>query len=264
MQQHDGIDGGKAFDWGRVSEQYAEYRDIYPQTFYRKILDLDLCTRGQHVLDIGTGTGVLPRNLYAQGASFIGIDCAENQIAQARQLAVRAGMDLAFACCPAEEADFAPSTFDVVTACQCFVYFNHELLAPKLSEILKPGGRFAALYMAWLPEEDPVAGESEKLILKYNPDWTGAGEVRRPIAVPASYSPYFTVERQEVFDLYVPFTRESWHGRILASRGVGASLPPEELARFDKEHRALLAQVAPQWFNVLHYAAFTILRNNEE
>ena len=26
----DRIDAGKAFDWGRTSEKYAKYRDIYP------------------------------------------------------------------------------------------------------------------------------------------------------------------------------------------------------------------------------------------
>ena len=37
------IDGGKGFDWGKVSDEYAKYRDIYPQEFYQKILDLGLC-----------------------------------------------------------------------------------------------------------------------------------------------------------------------------------------------------------------------------
>lgn len=31
------IDNGKAFDWGRTSQDYAKYRDIYPDEFYRKI-----------------------------------------------------------------------------------------------------------------------------------------------------------------------------------------------------------------------------------
>ncbi len=55
------IDHGKVFDWGRASADYAKYRDIYPQEFYQKILDLGLCQAGQKVLDLGTGTGVLPR-----------------------------------------------------------------------------------------------------------------------------------------------------------------------------------------------------------
>lgn len=33
------IDGGKAFDWGKASADYAKYRDIYPQEFYDRILE---------------------------------------------------------------------------------------------------------------------------------------------------------------------------------------------------------------------------------
>ena len=33
------IDAGKAFDWGKTSEEYAKYRDIYPSEFYKKKLE---------------------------------------------------------------------------------------------------------------------------------------------------------------------------------------------------------------------------------
>ena len=51
----DRIDAGKAFDRGKTSEDYARFRDIYPEEFYRKIVDRGLCINGQKVLDIGTG-----------------------------------------------------------------------------------------------------------------------------------------------------------------------------------------------------------------
>lgn len=75
----DRIDAGKAFDWGRTSEEYAKYRDIYPEEFYKKIADRGLCIEGQKVLDLGTETGVLPRNMYKYGAEWTGTDMKLNQ-----------------------------------------------------------------------------------------------------------------------------------------------------------------------------------------
>ena len=75
---------------GRTSECYAEFRDIYPKEFYDKILSRKLCVSGQTVLDIGTGTGVLPRNMYPFGAKWIGTDISKNQIEQAKALSRKA------------------------------------------------------------------------------------------------------------------------------------------------------------------------------
>jgi len=58
MITNKGIDGGNAFDWGKTSDDYAKFRDIYPALFYQKIVDMGLCIKGQRVLDLGTGTGV--------------------------------------------------------------------------------------------------------------------------------------------------------------------------------------------------------------
>ena len=58
------IDGGKAFDWGRTSSDYAKFRDIYPPIFFEKIAERGLGVKGQKALDLGTGTGVVPRNMY--------------------------------------------------------------------------------------------------------------------------------------------------------------------------------------------------------
>lgn len=98
------IDGGKAFDWGKTSADYARFRDIYPQSFYEKIVNRGLCINGQKVLDIGTGTGVLPRNMYSYGAKWTGTDISENQIEQAKILSK--GMDIDYHSLPTEDLDF--------------------------------------------------------------------------------------------------------------------------------------------------------------
>ena len=142
------IDAGKAFDWGRTSKEYARYRDIYPDEFYRKVIDRGLCVSGQNLLDLGTGTGVLPRNLYRYGARWTGTDISTEQIREARRLAEAGNMDISFLTMPTEQVGFPAESFDVVTACQCFWYFDHARLMPKLAELLKPGGKLLILYMA--------------------------------------------------------------------------------------------------------------------
>ena len=252
------IDGGKAFDWGRTSEDYAKYRDIYPPVFYEKILSRGLCRDGQRVLDIGTGTGVIPRNMYRFGAKWTGTDIAENQILQAKRLASENGMDIDFRTAATEDLDFPDNSFDVITACQCFWYFDHKRVMPELRRMLAPGGKLVLLYMAWLPFEDAIAGESEKLVLKYNPGWTGAGETRKPIWIPDVALESFDMLEHEEYDVRVPFTRESWHGRMKACRGVGASLNSEELAAWESEHCAFMETI-PAEFDILHYAAIAVL-----
>ena len=252
------LDGGKAFDWGRTSEDYAKFRDIYPREFYDRILERGLCKDGQSVLDMGTGTGVLPRNMYRYGAKWTGTDISAEQIEQAKIMSK--GMDIEYHAFSAEQIAFPDDSFDVITACQCFWYFDHENIMPKLYRMLKKDGRILVLYMAWLPYEDKIAGMSEELVLKYSPEWSGAGEKVHPIFIPECYNDKFELVYHDEYRLNVHFTRESWNGRMKACRGVGASLTAEEVARFEREHLDLLEKNAPEEFDILHYAAIAELK----
>lgn len=252
------IDKGKAFDWGRTSGDYAAYRDIYPEEFYKKLTHRGLCIKGQSVLDTGTGTGVLPRNMHRFGAKWTGTDISPEQIKKAKELSK--GMDIEYIVSPAEKLAFPENSFDVITACQCFWYFDHKALIPNFRRMLKPGGSLAVLYMAWLPYEDEIAKASEELVLKYNPNWNGAGETVHRIHIPDEYNEYFECIYHEEYPLKVHFTRESWHGRMKACRGTGASLSGQEMSRWEDEHIKLLNDIAPEEFDIAHYGAIAQLR----
>ena len=255
------IDGGKPFDWGLTSKEYAKYRDIYPEEFYDKIRSLGFCIYPQKILDVGTGTGVLPRNMYKYGADWTGADISKEQILQAQRLSE--GMDIKYIVSSCEELDFKDGTFDVITACQCFWYFAPEITAGKFARMLKKDGRVLILYMAWLPNEDETARMSENLILKYSPDWSGAGEYVHEIPVDEYYYNYFDPEYHEEFRLNVHFTKEGWHGRVKACRAVGASLGKDELDKWEREHLDLLDKKSDEEFDVLHYGAIAILKKKE-
>ena len=252
------IDSGKPFDWGKTSSDYAKFRDVYPQKFYQKIIERNLCLTGQSALDIGTGTGVLPRNMYKYGARWTATDISENQIEQAKILSE--GMNIDYYTVATEDISFPDNSFDVITACQCFFYFEHNRVMPNLYRMLKAGGSILILYMAWLPFEDKIAGASENLVLKYNPKWSGAGETVHQIDIPDCYKENFELVYREEYPVKVPFTRESWNGRIKACRGIGASLTDSEIIMWEQEHMELLLSIAPAEFDILHYGAIAELK----
>ena len=246
------IDQGQAFDWGKTSEDYGKYRDILPLSFYEHLRQYDIGLEGQQLLDLGTGTGVLPRGMYREGLHFTGIDVVENQIQVARKLAAKEGKAIQFEHLPAEEIAFPDQHFDAATAIQCWHYFDHAVLLPKLIRQLKPQGKLAIGYMHWLPEENELVKASEALILKYNPKWTSGGIARLELKPSKVLEPYFKLEALISYDEAIPFTRAAWLGRIRASRPIGASLSQKQMAAFDKEHADLIASLCPENFSILH------------
>jgi hypothetical protein len=154
--------------------------------------------------------------------------------------------------CAAEDADFPPQAFDVVSCAQSWQYFDQDLMIPRLKTWLKPGGKLLLTRLAWLPRKDCIAPASERLVLRYNPQWLAAGFAascpvrrewcKRDLHLVASLA----------YEEGLPFTRDSWRGRIRACRGIGASLSAEDGERFDREHAALLQEIAAETFTVLH------------
>ena len=128
------IDKGKNFDFGKTSKEYALYRDIYPESLYDKLILFNIGQKGQDILDLGTGTGVIPRHMVKYGAGFTGADISENQIKEA--ISLSEGMDIKYKVCPGEETGFPDKSFDAVTACQCCHYFDTDRLVPELKRIL--------------------------------------------------------------------------------------------------------------------------------
>ena len=249
------IDHGKEFDWWLSSKDYARYRDIYPDEYYGTITGLGLCLQGQAILDLGTGTGVLPRNMYKYGARWTGTDISGNQIDEAKRLAAESNMDIDFFAAPAENTGLPDDIYDVVTAAQCFQYFDKAKVLPEIARMLRPNGRFLTLFMAWLPHESGIAAKSEELVLKYNPAWNSNGMERDALAEPEWSREHFTCMNLITYAVPVKFTPDSWHGRILACRGIGASsLSKEQIAEWSKEHIAYM-DTLPESFDIPHWVS---------
>ncbi|WP_405341612.1 class I SAM-dependent methyltransferase [Ruminococcus sp.] len=237
------IDHSNDFDFGKTSENYARFRDIYPESMYEKLIAMGIGKEGQQILDLGSGTAILPMNLYHTGASFTATDIAENQIAVGRALARQKGMErIAFKVCSAEATGFDDSAFDAVTAVQCFPYFDTDKAAAEIFRVLKKQGVFCKILMDWLPQEDAVIAEMIALVQKYNPAWNPEGFQEYDYHFPDWAKDRFVGEAVVSYDEALVFTKEAWLGRVLTCRGVGASLPPEMVREFEAEYRRILAR----------------------
>ncbi len=235
------IDNNRAFDFGKTSADYARFRDIYPKSLYDRLIGLGVGKAGQQILDLGSGTAILPINLYPTGAFFTATDIAENQIACGRALAAEKGMSrIRFKVCAAEATGFKSASFDAVTAVQCFPYFDAEKAAAEIHRVLKPGGLFCTVLMDWLPREDPVIAEMIALVKRYNPTWSPEGFQKRTYRVPPWAKDRFTAENVISYDEALIFTKEAWLGRVRTCRGVGASLSADQVAAFEAAYRTML------------------------
>lgn len=245
-------DHGRNVDWSATSEDYARHRPGFPQSFFAKLDALGIGTSGQRILDLGTGTGTLARTFARSGCAVTGVDIAQGQIARARALAEREELTVDFRVAPAEETKLADDSFDVISAAQCWLYFDKTRIITEVRRMLAPTGKLLTCHICWLPRLDETARRSEQLVLKHNPDWSAADWDGEVPAMPDWAVGAFRLAGMFYYDEALPFTREGWGGRLRACRGIGATLAEEQVAEFDSDHQRLLAESLPESFTVLH------------
>lgn len=253
-------DGDRVIDWGRTSTDYATWRPNYPDEFYERLAETGIGIEDQRILDLGTGVGFLAISFASRGATVTGVDVAAGQIEQARKTAAANGLEIDFRVAPAEETGLPASEFDAITASQCWLYFDRERAIAEVKRVLRSEGVLMLSHMCWLPREDEIARRSEELVLQFNPDWTAADWSGEIPDIPGWAVGQFAKIDGFVFDVPIVFTREQWRGRIRACRGVGATLPAEEVASFDAAHAELLERTTPPEFTILHRIDCFVLR----
>lgn len=234
-------------NFGRTASDYSQHRAGFPEQFFERIQTLGFIPTGTRLLDLGTGTGSVARGMALRGCETIGLDISTDLIDKSRELDKQAGVEVDYKIASAEDTGFADNSFGVVTAGQCWHWFDGDKTAQEVKRILVPNGYLIIAHFDWIPLADNIVAQTEALILKYNPAWhMGGRNGFYPQWLIHMGQAGFTDIETFSFDLDVVYSHEAWRGRIRASAGVGASLDESEIEKFDKEHQQMLMDLFPQ------------------
>lgn len=238
-------------DFGKTASDYARYRAGFPDCFYDRLFNDGWVVGGDRVLDVGTGTGTVARALTKRGCKVVGLDPSSAMMDQAKVIDAGENSEIQYVRATAEQTGLRSQTFDAITAGTCWHWFDGKRAALEARRLLRPGARLVIASLDWLPLDGNVAEATEALIREYNREW---GDVSFSLALDPEYvrSVFDDLARADFigiesfsFDAKLPYTHEAWLGRIRASAGVAASLPPDQVKRFNYEHCAMLARKFP-------------------
>ncbi len=242
-------------DFGRHSEDYAEYRPGFPASFYQRI-DAITRIRASRSLDLATGPGTVALALAALGSTVVGIDISAELVATATRVSKQRNLEdhVHFCVASAENTGLEANSFDLVTAGQCWHWFDSVAAMVETQRVLRPGGVLAIAHYSYLAEHAPVARDTEELILAFNPSWSMAGSAGIfPELIDEVIHGGFSLVEQFCYQHEEAFSHVRWRGRMRTCNGVGSGgLSPAEVQRFDEALRRLLSSKYPDPIRVAH------------
>ncbi len=133
------------------AETYDSY--LVPAIFEpwsRELIKRAQVWKGDSVLDVCTGTGIVACRIAGTGASVTGIDISPELLDRARARANDEGVGVKWIEGTAESLPFRQPAFDLVTCQQGLQYVGDRALAVReMRRVIKPGGR--AVIATWGP-----------------------------------------------------------------------------------------------------------------
>ena len=151
--------------FGRAAAIYAAARPDYPDRVYDILRDRCHLGPTSRVLEIGAGSGQATKRLLEAGAHVVALEPSE---ALAAELSARLGTAdrLEVVVSTFEDAELAPSSFDLVVAATSFHWLDPEQALPKIAAILRPGGWLALWWNTFGDPDrpDPFHDATEPLL----------------------------------------------------------------------------------------------------
>ena len=137
-----------ASSYNLVADDFARFTAQFSKPVAGRLVALAELKGSEHVLDVGTGTGIVAlqaaRTLCPPSGKVTAIDLSPGMLTAARQKACQEGLSdrMEFAQMDAEELDFAAHSADVVVSLYALRHFPRpDVALAEIFRVLRPGGR---------------------------------------------------------------------------------------------------------------------------
>jgi ubiquinone/menaquinone biosynthesis C-methylase UbiE len=151
---------GKVFD--EIAAEYDRHRPAYPDELVDQACRVAGLGSGDHVLEIGCGSGQLTRSLVARGLHVTALEPGTSLIALARQNLDGAG-EVEFVNAQFEQASLPGEGFRAVFCASAFHWVDPEVSWQKAADVLVPGGTLAL--MSYFGLSEPRTRRDQEAVL---------------------------------------------------------------------------------------------------
>ena len=160
---------GKVFD--EIAAEYDRHRPAYPDELVDQACQVAGIGSGDHVLEVGCGSGQLTRGLAARGLHVTALEPGTSLLALARQNLAGAG-EVEFVNAQFEDALLPREQFQAVFSASAFHWVDPEVGWQKAADVLVPGGTLALVQYFGLeePRSNPDQVAALAAIRKVAPD----------------------------------------------------------------------------------------------
>jgi SAM-dependent methyltransferase len=131
--------------FNRVASLYDQYRRGYPLEVVDQIVDAAGIRPGDHLLEIGPGTGQLTRPLLERGMRVTAVELGPDLAAIARRK-LGGFPDVHIHVAAFEDWGLPSEPFKAVVSATAFHWLDPRVRATKAAHALEPGGRLVAVY----------------------------------------------------------------------------------------------------------------------
>ena len=150
---------------------YAQYRPTYPQAFIDYLFSDVGMSKSSSIADIGSGTGILTKQLLEEGCRVFAVEPNTDMRATAEATLSRF-IGFISVKGTAECTTLESNSVDFVTVAQAFHWFDRRRFKAECIRIVRPSGK---VVLVWNNRDTAcdLVRENETVIRKYCPDFKG-------------------------------------------------------------------------------------------